>query len=337
MDKKVAYDNRLNLVSDLARLSPVEQDIAFSIFQRITEARTASLTVPASEIRLIAGLTERSNSLQYIRTLRRVADALLSMRFWYTVPDEEIHCTLFTILCIKRATGDLTIATNPTAESFFYDLRKNFSVMRLSQFTALHHKASKTLFRLLVQHFKGEWHATPDELKTLLGLDNAPLYKAFLRHLDEYIDDLRACGYFERLDYEVIKGRTRGSPVIEIYFSYKAVPTAAAEAAGQQRLALPVTDQVKVGHEEEVMGPLGLPTLKRVTETVERERKCPKCGKSTVIRCKNQKGKPYLCCKGGHYDNTVPESEKGPCNYFERIEEKPAETAPELDSLWPES
>lgn len=320
----ITYDNRLNNAVELTRLTSVKQNIAYAIFQRLSATRSDSVSLSLSEIRELSDVSENKRGHRYHVLLKSVADRLVQMSIHYTIKETgvEVYAPLFRVCYVNPKTCTIEVCTNPDAEPFFYDLRRSFTRFRLRRIVQLKSKHSKTLFRLFMMAFAGKLDMTPEELKTQLGLESYSAYKHFLQHLPEFIDELRKSGQFDSVDEVELKhARTRGAPIIGFVFRYKISRVAMLEAAGQQRLALPVTDQVKIGHEKEVMGPLGLPTLKRVTETVARERKCPKCGKSTVIRCTNQKGKPYLCCAGGKYDNTT-QDKTNPCAYFEWVEEK---------------
>lgn len=319
----IVYDNRLNNTSDLAKLSPVKQNIAYAIFQRLSATRADSVSVSLAEIRELSEVSGNKRGGPYLQLLNSVAEKLVQMSIHYTMQSgREVYAPLFKVCYVEPDTGTIEVRTNEEAEPFFYDLRHSFSRFQLKRIVGLRHKHSKTLFRLFLMGFTGKLELTPAEIKEHFAIKTYSSYKQFIAHLPEYLDELRQSGQFESVsEFELERGRTRGAPIKAFVFHYKISPTAVLEAAGQQKLALPVTDQVKIGHEEEVMGPLGLPTLKRVTKTVERERKCPKCGKSTVIRCTNQKGKPYLCCAGGKYDNTT-QDKTNPCAYFEWVEEK---------------
>lgn len=241
----VNYDNRLNRTVELSRLSVEEQNVAFSVFQRLTAQRRNAIELACADIKSVAGISEETKNVAYYRLLERVSRALLGMQIHYTTDREtEVYATLFNEFEVDRKSGTLYVSTNPAAKPFFYELEKNFSKFQLPQFVNLRYRGSKLLFRLFIENFNGICRLTPTELREQLDIRTDSTYRAFVHRLPVFLDDLRQCGYFSSIaDVEVEKSRSRGSPILAFVFRYTVAKERKVEVAGQQK-ALPFDEPV---------------------------------------------------------------------------------------------
>lgn len=220
---KVKYDNKFNL-TNLNHFNKIEMDIFMSILSYFSEKNIKKITYNFEEIKSRAKISKYDNERfrEFIRTTR---DKLMNTFFFYS--DEHIEATgsLFTTFILPKDSTTLEITINENFYHFFRDIPTgiSFTEFELVNFLTLSSKYSQTLFRFLLQNYKGYWTVDISEFREKLGFPKSYPVGVIIQRLQNICEDINRTAIIKELTFTTEQSQKRGRRIESITFQYKII------------------------------------------------------------------------------------------------------------------
>lgn len=317
----VKYRNEFNL-TNLNKLDKIEQDILFTMCSQLTTEKRMETAITFSDLRKKAFFTERNyNWNTSIDKIRSLGEKITSLKFVIDKEKSFAIMPLFSKFWADDESQNITVKLNSEFAHYLFDIPEKigFSRFELEQFIFLKSKYSKTLFRFLLQNYKGKWIVNFEDLKEILGFPQSYGANMIIKKIKSIIPELENTGYFSNIEMDYTKYNLRGSPMKDVIFSYKINKEKALESKGQIPLNYkPVIEKKEKVITKVVSDSEELPHLETKKETIKEEKKCPKCGSKVISRVVTgetaNKGRKYEKCEKNDLKNQQ-------CKYFKWLDE----------------
>lgn len=319
-DKKdiVKYRNEFNL-TNLNKLDKIEQDILFTMCSRITKNKTLKAEMTFAELQEKAFLSERKYSWdKSIQKLSSLGDKIVKIIFTVSNENGFIKMPMFSLFSADGDKENISVRLNSEFATYLFDIPEKigFSKFELEQFIFLKSKYAKTLFRFLLQNYKGKWVIGFNDFREIMDFPKSYGNGRVLNYTKKLLPEIEETGYFSNIEMDYTTSNKQGRPIKDIIFSYKINKEKALEAQGQTTLDYePVKEKKEIIEVETVQHDDGLPTLETVTKVIETEKKCPRCGGNLITKTKKDGGK-YHCCTNSRYWKLG----SADCDFYENIE-----------------
>lgn len=338
MNKIVKYDNKFNLTK-LNNLNQVEQDIFMTICSGFSTKKVTKIQYDFSEIKENANFTNKKYTDErfqefMISTQKKIAKTV------FTVIKEDGSVEIlpmFTRFSTPAGSTVVNVELNPYFYNYLYDIPQKipFTQFELTNFLTLKSKYSKTLFRYLLQSYRGEWTIDFKEFIELLDFPKSYKTSAITSTILKMVSDINNTKIIDNLTYHLVKNhKKRGEPIESITFTYTI------NNRIKQQLEESITVEEIVHKETEVI-PAENPlyndqvVIKKRVEQIEHQAVCPRCNgklmKGTVSTGAN-KGREYEACINSKYCNA---NNNTSCKYFNWLDTPPPvvkETVAEYNS-----
>lgn len=320
-DKKdiVKYRNEFNL-TNLNALDKIEMDILFTICSKITKNKSMSAEMSFEELKEKAFLTEKRYVWESaIKKFSSLANKILSIKFVITKERSFDMMTLFNRFTADKKEQKMIVELNPCFAHYLFDIPEKigFSKFELEQFVYLKSKYAKTLFRFLLQNYKGKWVISFNNFREIMGFSKSYGVNTIIARIRKLLPEIEETGYFSNIELDYTTYNRQGRPIKDIIFSYKINKEKALEAQGQMRLNYePVIETKEKMITKVVSDPEELPHIETTKSTIQEEKKCPKCGSKVIQRHvtdekKESFGQLYEKCEKNDLSLGVNK-----CNYF---------------------
>lgn len=323
-DKKdiVKYRNEFNL-TNLNKLDKIEMDILFTMCSRITKNKTLETKMTFAELQEKAFLSERKYSWdKSIQKLSSLGDKIIKIIFTVSNGTGFIKMPIFSLFSADGDKKNISVRLNSEFATYLFDIPEKigFSRFELEQFIFLKSKYAKTLFRFLLQNYKGKWIIGFNDFREIMGFSKSYGVNTIIKRIRKILPEIEETGYFSNIEMDYTTFNKQGRPIKDIIFSYKINKEKAQEAQGQTTLNYqPVIEKKEKMTTQVVDTPGELPHIETKKETYTEEKKCPKCGSKVVQRRvsnerKESFGKLYEKCEKNDKDNQQ-------CKYFKWLDE----------------
>jgi plasmid replication initiation protein len=324
-DKKdiVKYRNEFNL-TNLNKLDKIEQDILFTMCSRITKNKTLEAEMTFAELQKKAFLSERKYSLdKSYQKLSSLGDKIVKIIFTVSNENRFIKMPMFSLFSADGDKENISVRLNSEFAHYLFDIPEKigFSKFELEQFIFLKSKYAKTLFRFLLQNYKGKWIVGFNDFKAIMDFPKSYGNGRVLDYTKKLFPEIESTGYFSDIEIDVTTFNKQGRPIKDVIFSYKINKEKALEAQGQMRLDYePVIETKEKMITKVVSDPKELPHIETTKSTIQEEKKCPKCGSKVIQRHvtdekKESFGQLYEKCEKNDLSLGVNK-----CNYFAWID-----------------
>ena len=338
MNKIVKYDNKFNLTK-LNNLNQVEQDIFMTICSGFSTKKVTKIQYDFSEIKENANFTNKKYTDERFRefmisTQKKIAKTV----FTVIKEDGSIEILpMFTRFSTPAGSTVVNVELNPYFYNYLYDIPQKipFTQFELTNFLALKSKYSKTLFRYLLQSYRGEWTIDFKEFIELLDFPKSYKTSAITSTILKMVSDINKTKIIDNLTYHLVKNhKKRGEPIESITFTYTI----------NNRIKQELEESIvveKIVHKETEVIPAENPlyndqvVIKKKVEQIEHQAVCPRCNgklmKGTVSTGAN-KGREYEACINSKYCNA---NNNTSCKYFNWLDTPPPvvkETGAEYNS-----
>lgn len=319
----VKYRNEFNL-TNLNKLDKIEQDILFTMCSRITKNKTLEAEMTFAELQEKAFLSERKYSLdKSIQKLSSLGDKIVKIIFTVSNDKDIIKMPMFALFHASQEKENISVRLNSEFATYLFDIPEKigFSKFELEQFVYLKSKYAKTLFRFLLQNYKGKWTIGFNDFREIMDFPKSYGNGRVLDYTKKLLPEIEETGYFSNIEFDYTTYNRQGRPIKDIIFSYKINKEKALEAQGQMRLDYePVIETKEKMITKVVSDPEELPHIETKKEIIKEEKKCPKCGSKVVKRRvsderKETFGKLYEKCEKNDKDNQQ-------CKYFKWLDEE---------------
>ena len=232
----VKIDNSFNRSHVFSRLNAIEQNVAYSIFSKFSTGDTInssvdSMTIDAGEIKRLSELNKKSKltKTEYRKLLEKLRVFFLSSFFVVHVMENdniiEKGTPIFHSFDLINDGEKVYVELMPEAAHLFAKIFDGlgFTIFALKSMVAIPSPTAKNLYRLFLdgKHVYG-WNATREELFDEFKFSKNTAFSSFIRRLDGYLNEVRATGDFEHLEYDLIRDKTkRGAPIVSVHFTIK--------------------------------------------------------------------------------------------------------------------
>lgn len=314
----VKYRNEFNL-TNLNKLDKIEQDILFTMCSRITKNKTLEAEMTFAELQEKAFLSERKYSLdKSIQKLSSLGDKIVKIIFTVSNENGFIKMPMFSLFSADGDKENISVRLNSEFATYLFDIPEKigFSKFELEQFVYLKSKYAKTLFRFLLQNYKGKWIVGFNDFREIMGFSKSYGVNTIIERVRKILPEIEKTGYFSNIELDYTTFNKQGRPMKDIIFSYKINKEKALEAQGQQKLdyELATEEVVKVNHVL-TPGENGQVNSKIEKHTETKVLNCPRCGGSLITKTKKDGGK-YHCCTNSRYWKLGTAN----CDFYEEIE-----------------
>lgn len=319
----VKYRNEFNL-TNLNKLDKIEQDILFTMCSRITKNKTLEAEMTFAELQEKAFLSERKYSLdKSIQKLSSLGDKIVKIIFTVSNDKDIIKMPMFALFHASQEKENISVRLNSEFATYLFDIPEKigFSKFELEQFIFLKSKYTKTLFRFLLQNYKGKWIISFNNFREIMDFPKSYGNGRVLNYTKKLLPEIEETGYFSNIEMDYTTFYKQGRPIKDIIFSYKINKEKVLESQGQMRLDYePVIETKEKLTTSVVSDPEELPHLETKKETYTEEKKCPKCGSKVIQRRvsderKETFGKLYEKCEKNDKNNQQ-------CKYFKWLDEE---------------
>lgn len=346
----VKIDNAtLDLDSEFAKFSKKEMDIAFILFASFSSLDTVLDTVKVNNsmekaivlqnqhIKELCGLyskTRRISKKDYKAYVDKVKAFFRKAEFTvhFVIEDEngkkhiiEGTAPIFgPILDVDNGEA-LLITLYPKANNVFFDFlpKVSFSKFLLRKFLDLKFIYSKILFYKLINYKRRYgWTVSVDDLVKEFNLNTKTRRNNFYVRLNEYVNDVLATGYFEKIE-PVIHRKKEGvsnSPVVSIEF--KVIPKESAFNVHKkipQKIPLKISVVTKITRDMPVDDGSNLPRMQQVINFEKKEVSCPYCkdrGGKIVHWVDGNHNDCFACTHSKYWANKLDKEDEVNCNFF---------------------
>lgn len=314
----VKYRNEFNL-TNLNKLDKIEQDILFTMCSRITKNKTLEAEMTFAELQEKAFLSERKYSWdKSIQKLSSLGDKIVKIIFTVSNENGFIKMPMFSLFSADGDKENISVRLNSEFATYLFDIPEKigFSKFELEQFVYLKSKYAKTLFRFLLQNYKGKWIVGFNDFREIMGFSKSYGVNTIIARVRKILPEIEKTGYFSDIELDYTTFNKQGRPIKDIIFSYKINKEKALEAQGQQKLdyELATEEVVKVNHVL-TPGENGQVNSKIEKHTETKILNCPRCGGSLITKTKKDGGK-YHCCTNSRYWKLG----SADCEFYEDIE-----------------
>ena len=314
----VKYRNEFNL-TNINVMDKIEMDILFTICSKITENKVMEVELTFKQLEEKAFLTARDYStIKSLKKIKSLADKITNIKFVIDKQHSFDMMPLFARFYASEEDEKIYVKLNSEFARYLFDIPEKigFSRFELEQFIFLKSKYAKTLFRFLLQNYKGKWIVGFNDFKAIMDFPKSYGNGRVLDYTKKLFPEIESTGYFSDIEIDVTTFNKQGRPIKDVIFSYKINKEKALEAQGQQKLdyELATEEVVKVNHvltpdeEFKVTG-----KTEKHTETIVLN--CPRCGGSLITKTKKDGGK-YHCCTNSRYWKLGTAN----CDFYEDIE-----------------
>ena len=314
----VKYRNEFNL-TNLNKLDKIEQDILFTMCSRITKNKTLKAEMTFAELQEKAFLSERKYSWdKSIQKLSSLGDKIVKIIFTVSNENGFIKMPMFSLFSADGDKENISVRLNSEFATYLFDIPEKigFSKFELEQFVYLKSKYAKTLFRFLLQNYKGKWIVGFNDFREIMGFSKSYGVNTIIERVRKILPEIEKTGYFSNIELDYTTFNKQGRPIKDIIFSYKINKEKALEAQGQQKLdyELATEEVVKVNHVL-TPGENGQVNGKIEKHTETKILNCPRCGGNLITKTKKDGGK-YHCCTNSRYWKLG----SADCEFYEEIE-----------------
>lgn len=323
-DKKdvVKYRNEFNL-TNLNKLDKIEQDILFTMCSRITKNKKLEAEMTFAELQEKAFLSERKYSLdKSIQKLSSLGDKIVKIIFTVSNDKDIIKMPMFALFHASQEKENISVRLNSEFAHYLFDIPEKigFSKFELEQFIFLKSKYTKTLFRFLLQNYKGKWIISFNNFREIMDFPKSYGNGRVLNYTKKLLPEIEETGYFSNIEMDYTTFNKQGRPIKDIIFSYKINKEKALESQGQMRLDYePVIETKEKLTTSVVSDPEELPHLETKKEIIKEEKRCPYCGANIISRVVTgetpNKGRKYEKCEKNDLKNQQ-------CKYFKWLDEE---------------
>ena len=326
MNDIVKYDNKFNL-TNLNTLNKIEQDIFMAICSAFSTKKTTTIQYDFEEIKEKANLIDRKYTDEKFRDfMLRTQEKIIKTVFTVIKEDGSIDMLpMFNRFSTPADSTVVNVELNPYFYNYLYDIPQKipFSQFELTNFLTLKSKYSKTLFRYLLQNYRGEWTLDFKEFIKLLDFPKSYRTSVVIMTIMKMVSDINKTKIIDNLAYHLTKNnKKRGEPIESITFTYTI------NNRIKQELEESITVEEIVHKETEVI-PAENPlyndqvVIKKRVEQIEHQAVCPRCNgklmKGTVSNGAN-KGREYEACINSKYCNA---NNNTSCKYFNWLDTPP--------------
>ena len=314
----VKYRNEFNL-TNLNKLDKIEQDILFTMCSRITKNKTLEAEMTFAELQEKAFLSERKYSWdKSIQKLSSLGDKIVKIIFTVSNENGFIKMPMFSLFSADGDKENISVRLNSEFATYLFDIPEKigFSKFELEQFVYLKSKYAKTLFRFLLQNYKGKWIVGFNDFREIMGFSKSYGVNTIIERVRKILPEIEKTGYFSNIELDYTTFNKQGRPIKDIIFSYKINKEKELERQGQTTLDYqPVTEKKTIIEDEIIRPDKGLPHIKSTPKVIETPKKCPKCGGNLITKTKKDGGK-YHCCMNSKYWKLGAAD----CDFYEDIE-----------------
>lgn len=319
-DKKdiVKYRNEFNL-TNINVMDKIEMDILFTICSKITENKVMEVELTFKQLEEKAFLTARDYStIKSLKKIKSLADKITNIKFVIDKQHSFDMMPLFARFYASEEDEKIYIKLNSEFARYLFDIPEKigFSRFELEQFIFLKSKYAKTLFRFLLQNYKGKWIVGFNDFKAIMDFPKSYGNGRVLDYTKKLFPEIESTGYFSDIEIDVTTFNKQGRPIKDVIFSYIINKEKALEAQGQQKLdyELATEEVVKVNHVL-TPGENGQVNSKIEKHTETKILNCPRCGGNLITKTKKDGGK-YHCCTNSRYWKLG----SADCDFYENIE-----------------
>lgn len=319
-DKKdiVKYRNEFNL-TNINVMDKIEMDILFTICSKITENKVMEVELTFKQLEEKAFLTARDYStIKSLKKIKSLADKITNIKFVIDKQHSFDMMPLFARFYASEEDEKIYIKLNSEFARYLFDIPEKigFSRFELEQFIFLKSKYAKTLFRFLLQNYKGKWIVGFNDFKAIMDFPKSYGNGRVLDYTKKLFPEIESTGYFSDIEIDVTTFNKQGRPIKDVIFSYIINKEKALEAQGQQKLdyELATEEVVKVNHVL-TPGENGQVNSKIEKHTETKILNCPRCGGNLITKTKKDGGK-YHCCTNSRYWKFG----SADCEFYEEIE-----------------
>lgn len=322
----VKYDNKFNL-TNLNKLDKVEMDIFMTICSAFSTHQVEEVEYDYLEVKKKAQLSNKKYSDERFKQfMLATQEKILNTLFTYSDDKGTELMPLFSRFYTPKNTTRVKAKLNPEFAKYLYDIPEkiSFTKFELVNFLTLGSKYSKTLFRFLLQNYKGIWTIDFKDFKEKLDFPSSYKTSDIIKKINAITEDINNTAIITDLEYTVHQNKAkRGNPIESITFTYKI-----AQTKGQQYLEPSIITEEKI-HKETVVTPSDNPLydskIEQVQhiERIEHRETCPRCGGqvfTSVVKSGSNQGRQYKVCENSKYHRGNPNTA---CNYYEWIENEP--------------
>lgn len=314
----VKYRNEFNL-TNLNKLDKIEQDILFTMCSRITKNKTLEAEMTFAELQEKAFLSERKYSWdKSIQKLSSLGDKIVKIIFTVSNENGFIKMPMFSLFSADGDKENISVRLNSEFATYLFDIPEKigFSKFELEQFVYLKSKYAKTLFRFLLQNYKGKWIVGFNDFREIMGFSKSYGVNTIIERVRKILPEIEKTGYFSNIELDYTTFNKQGRPIKDIIFSYKINKEKELERQGQTTLdyELATEEVVKVNHVLGVDENLNF-SGKVETHTETKVLNCPRCGGNLITKTKKDGGK-YHCCTNSRYWKLG----SADCDFYENIE-----------------
>lgn len=202
----------------LKKLNSKELDLLMTICTQAKNKNDKMITIDFCNLKQMSNYTATSNNT-LTTDLRKIQKNLIK-NFIFTYEDTDGATVTTSLFKEFRTYKDrIDIEVSEPAKHILNNLKKNFTVFELKEFTELESKYSKRLYKLLKQYrTTGTYHTTKEQL--YIDLDIPETYKACDFNKRALNPALKECEkYFKNLKCETEK-KGRGGTVKSYTFTF---------------------------------------------------------------------------------------------------------------------
>ncbi len=199
-DAIVKYKNEANEEIETIKLKATQIDILMALFSQVYDEGTKTITISFASIRQLAGLRHAKNS----ELANMINDNILNIQTRSSTNKSLDVRNVFINSHADYETGSITLSVNPTCETLFNYLTKEYTKFPLKEITSLRGKPAKMLYKTLKQfRSTGRIIRTMEQIKRNLDIEPDRDNKYFIRDaLTPAVERNRK--YFENLGIEYL-------------------------------------------------------------------------------------------------------------------------------------
>jgi plasmid replication initiation protein len=223
--KIVKYDNQINTVN-FRKLTPVELNLLFRLFNDLKEKGDRSKTYTFTEIRDLIQDESRLSDKQLIKYLDSITNKFINIPCKIVIPGKLIIKFIpFTRFVIDEEKQCFEAKISEDFQPLLNELFNQYTSFNIDDFLSLKGKYAKHLFRVLKQYrTTGYAEFTIEELRRYLDIpDSMPNYNIKTKVIDVALKELSH--YFRNLECIPVKERKKGFPLKGYKFTFEAEPS----------------------------------------------------------------------------------------------------------------
>lgn len=218
----LAYDNAINGIVDINKMSAMELNTFYTIVLAVAEQGSKLVIVDLTELKeRIKYKNGKGNTRTFQNALKKSLRKISALS-WETEINETWHnVQLFHTMAHNFNSNTVVIQVNDSSVHLFNELERTFTKFGLESFVKLNSKYSKILMPHLMQwnqlgkksYSMEEFHELMDTPKSYQRMDN--LKERVLNPIESEIGDV-----LSGFKVTLIKANTKGTPVTDITFTW---------------------------------------------------------------------------------------------------------------------